>query len=623
MKKTYYLLLFALLFQAGIASAQTSDWHIVPGKITSPWAEKVNPANPLPEYPRPQLVRDNWQNLNGLWQYSIQPNAQPGSIPGSFDGSILVPYPIESALSGVGRMVGKDSVLWYKKVINVPAKIRKQNVLLHFGAVDWDAEVYVNGKKVGTHQGGYDPFTFDITSALKKGAQQEIAVRVWDPTDEGPQPRGKQVNKPESIWYTPVTGIWQTVWLEPVPKTYITDTRQTPDIDKQTITVTAEVENLQANDQLRVSAWEGKNKVAEQLVKANATTVLPVNNPKLWSPENPFLYDLRIAVVRNGKVVDEVKSYFAMRKISVGPDEDGVQRMLLNNKFVFQYGPLDQGWWPDGLYTAPTEEALISDIDKTQDMGFNMIRKHVKVEPARWYYHCDKTGMLVWQDMPSGDLGASWGNHPGITGEGEDMTRTAESEKIYRTEWTEIMDDLYNFPSIVVWVPFNEAWGQFKTVEIVNWTMERDPSRLVNSASGGNYHPVGHIIDLHRYPGPAMPRPDLFGDDQAIVLGEFGGLGLPVPGHTWQQKDNWGYQTFKNADELFAKYKSFTEKLEELIKQGLSAAVYTQTTDVEVETNGLMTYDRKVMKVPAEKLKEVNSKLYDPSLVEIEASAVK
>jgi len=623
MKKTYYLFLFALLFLAGIASAQQSDWQIVPGKITSPWAEKVDPENPLPEYPRPQLVRDNWQNLNGVWQYSIQPKAQQASIPGSFEGNILVPYPIESALSGVGKMVGKDNVLWYKKTVSIPSKIRKQNVLLHFGAVDWDAEVYVNGQKVGTHQGGYDPFTFDITSALKKGAQQEIAVRVWDPTDEGPQPRGKQVNKPEGIWYTPVTGIWQTVWLEPVPKTYITDTRQTPDIDKQTLTVTTEVENLQASDQLRVSAWDGKNKVAEQLVKANTAAVLPVKNPKLWSPENPFLYDLRIAVVRNGKVVDEAKSYFAMRKISVGPDEDGIQRLLLNDKFVFQYGPLDQGWWPDGLYTAPTEEALISDIEKTQDMGFNMIRKHVKVEPARWYYHCDKTGMLVWQDMPSGDLGASWGNHPGIEGEGEDMTRTAESEKIYRTEWTEIMDDLYNFPSIVVWVPFNEAWGQFKTVEIVNWTMEHDPSRLVNSASGGNYHAVGHMIDLHRYPGPAMPRPDLFGNDQAIVLGEFGGLGLPVSDHTWQQKDNWGYQTFKNADELFDKYKSFTEKLEELIKRGLSAAVYTQTTDVEVETNGLMTYDRKVMKVPAEKLREVNSKLYDPSLVEIEASAVK
>jgi len=614
MKKKYVIFLFSLFTQVGIVNAQKSDWQLVPGRIVSPWAEKVNPAKPLPEYPRPQMVRANWENLNGLWEYSVQPRSQQETMPTSFSGKILVPYPIESALSGIGKTVGQDSVLWYSKAISIPAKLRKQNVLLHFGAVDWQCDVYVNGQNIGAHQGGYDPFSFDITAALNPGDRQEIALRVWDPTDKGPQPRGKQVNKPESIWYTPVTGIRQTVWLESVPQTHITDTRHFPDIDQQTLTVSAQVKNLQANDQLRISAWDGKTKVAEQLVRADATVALKVNNPKLWSPENPFLYDMRIAVVRKGKVIDEVKSYFAMRKISIAPDEQGIQRMMLNNKFVFQYGPLDQGWWPDGLYTAPTEAALISDIDKTKEMGFNMIRKHVKVEPARWYNYCDKTGMLVWQDMPSGDLGASWGNHPGIEGEGEDMTRTPESEKIYRTEWAAIMDDLYNFPSIVVWVPFNEAWGQFKTQEIVNWTMQKDPSRLVNSASGGNFHPVGHIIDLHHYPGPAMPRADLFGAKQAIVLGEFGGLGLPLEGHTWQQKNNWGYQTFKNADELFEKYRSFTVKLQDLIKKGLSAAVYTQTTDVEVETNGLMTYDRKVMKVPANKLKEVNSKLYDSAL---------
>ena len=614
MKKKYVIFLFSLFTQVGIVKAQKSDWQLVPGRIVSPWAEKVNPAKPLPEYPRPQMVRANWENLNGLWEYSVQPRSQQETMPTSFSGKILVPYPIESALSGVGKTVGQDSVLWYSKSISISAKLRKQNVLLHFGAVDWQCDVYVNGRKVGAHQGGYDPFSFDITTALKPGDQQEIALRVWDPTDKGPQPRGKQVNKPESIWYTPVTGIWQTVWLESVPQTHIADTRHFPDIEQQTLTVSAQVKNLQANDQLRITAWDGKKKVAEQLVRADATAALKVDNPKLWSPENPFLYDMRIAVVRKGKVIDEVKSYFAMRKISIAPDAQGIQRMMLNNKFVFQYGPLDQGWWPDGLYTAPTEAALIFDIDKTKEMGFNMIRKHVKVEPARWYNYCDKTGMLVWQDMPSGDLGASWGNHPGIEGEGEDMNRTPESEKIYRTEWAAIMDDLYNFPSIVVWVPFNEAWGQFKTQEIVNWTMQKDPSRLVNSASGGNFHPVGHIIDLHHYPGPAMPRADLFGAKQAIVLGEFGGLGLPLEGHTWQQKNNWGYQTFKNADELFEKYSSFTLKLQDLIKKGLSAAVYTQTTDVEVETNGLMTYDRKVMKVPANKLKEVNSKLYDPAL---------
>ncbi|WP_207434152.1 glycoside hydrolase family 2 protein [Sabulibacter ruber] len=621
MKRTPFLLLFILLFQAEFVNAQKADWKPVAGKITSPWAEKVNPANPLPEYPRPHMVRDNWQNLNGLWQYTVQPQSQNESIPASFEGSILVPYPIESALSGVGKTVSKENVLWYQRSVNVPSKLQKQKVLLHFGAVDWQCDVFVNGQKVGSHQGGYDPFSMDITSALKKGNQQEIAIRVWDPTDEGPQPRGKQVKKPEGIWYTPVTGIWQTVWLEAVPETYIASTKQTPDIDKQVVNVAAQVQNLQANDRVRVSAWDGKKKVAEQEVSANGTAALKVPNPKLWAPENPFLYDLRVAVVRNGKVVDEVKSYFAMRKISMAPDANGTQRMLLNNKFVFQYGFLDQGWWPDGLYTAPTEEALLFDVNKTKEMGFNMIRKHVKVEPARWYYYCDKIGMLVWQDMPSGDLGARWGNQPGIEGVAEDMNRTAESERVYRTEWAEIMKDLHNFPSILVWVPFNEAWGQFKTAEITNWTMQQDPSRLVNSASGGNFHPVGHIIDLHNYPGPAMPRADLFGQNQIIVLGEYGGLGLPIEGHTWQQKDNWGYQSFKTADEMFDRYKSFTNKLEELIKKGLSAAVYTQTTDVEVETNGFMTYDRKVIKVPTEKLKEVHTKLYNPSLVNVKASA--
>jgi hypothetical protein len=304
-----------------------------------------------------------------------------------------------------------------------------------------------------------------------------------------------------------------------------------------------------------------------------------------------------------------------MRKISMKPDRSGIQRMLLNHQFLFQYGPLDQGWWPDGLYTAPTDEALKFDIEKTRDMGFNMIRKHVKVEPARWYYHCDKLGVLVWQDMPSGDLGNRWESRPGIYGKATDKERTQESELIFRTEWNEIMQDLHNFPSIVVWVPFNEAWGQFKTKEIVNWTMEKDPSRLVNTASGGNFEDVGHIIDLHNYPEPVMPQPDLYGKARIIVLGEFGGLGLPVENHTWQEKNNWGYQTFKNKEELLKRYDELIGRIPDLITKGLSAAVYTQTTDVEVETNGLMTYDRKEIKIPVSKLKEIHNQLYDRSLV--------
>ena len=613
MKKVF--ILFFVSFVAVQVFSQ-NDWAIVSGKITTPWAADVNPSKALPDYPRPQMVRNSWMNLNGLWQYTILPKAEE-NIPAAYAGKILVPFAVESALSGVGKTVGKDSLLWYERTVAVPSSFRKNKVLLHFGAVDWLCDVYVNGKKVGTHQGGYDPFSFDITDALSKGNNQKITVRVWDPSDDGPQPRGKQVKNPHGIWYTPVTGIWQTVWLEAVPKTYIAATQQTPDIDKQSVSVTTTVENLAANDQVRVTVLDGGQKVAEQTVSGNTVAVLPINHPKLWSPSNPALYDLKVAVVRKGKVVDEVSSYFAMRKISLAPDANGVQRMTLNNQFVFQYGPLDQGWWPDGLYTAPTDDALKFDIEKTKEMGFNMIRKHVKVEPARWYYYCDKLGMLVWQDMPSGDLGNGWETRPGVIGRATDKDRTPESENIYRTEWNEIISDLYNFPSIVVWTPFNEAWGQFKTVEIVNWTMQKDPSRLVNTASGGNFYDVGHIIDLHNYPDPAMPKPDLFGAHRAIVLGEFGGLGLPLQGHTWQSEKNWGYQSFKSQDELYKRYAEFINRMPNLIKLGLSAAVYTQTTDVEVEVNGLMTYDRKVIKMPVDSLKQVHNQLYNASLAEM------
>jgi beta-galactosidase/beta-glucuronidase len=610
MKRFLYLFLAAVFFQG--AKAQQS-WKIAGDKITTPWAEKVNPANPLPEYPRPQLVRNEWTNLNGLWHYAILPKEEQ-AIPANAQGTILVPFAVESALSGVGKTVGKDSVLWYKRSVSIP-NTKSKNLLLHFGAVDWLCTVFVNGKEVGSHQGGYDPFSIDITKALKKGSRQDIAIRVWDPSNDGPQPRGKQVKKPEGIWYTPVTGIWQTVWLEAVPKTYIASTKQTPDVDQKSVKAEAIVENAQPGDQVVITAWDGATKIAEQTVVANSEVSLSIADPKLWSPETPYLYDLKYSIVRKGKVVDEVKSYFAMRKISMQPDKNGIQRMLLNNQFVFQYGPLDQGWWPDGLYTAPTDEALKFDIEKTKEMGFNMIRKHVKVEPARWYRYCDSLGILVWQDMPSGDLGNRWESRPGVYGRATDKDRTEESEKIYRTEWNEIMQDLYNFPSIVIWVPFNEAWGQFKTKEIVNWTIQKDPSRLVNTASGGNFEDAGPIIDLHNYPEPLMPDPVLFGKTRILVLGEFGGLGLPIENHTWQEKNNWGYQSFKSRDELLERYSEFINRIPNLISKGLSAAVYTQTTDVEIETNGLMTYDRKEIKMPVEKLRELHDKLYNRSLV--------
>lgn len=591
-----------------INSLAQEKWQVVPGKLTTPWAEKVSPEKPLNEYPRPQLVRAGWQNLNGLWEYAITPlNTRPQT----YEGRILVPFAVESALSGVGRRVGKDSTLWYKTTLDIDKTIRDKEVILHFGAVDWKTEVFVNGQRVGTHEGGYDPFSFSITPFLKKGSRQEIAVSVWDPTDQGPQPNGKQVNKPHGIWYTPVTGIWQTVWLEGVPKSHIRSTRHTPDVDRKTLRVETETAGTETGDIVKIEAWEGNTKVAEQEMTAGAAAELSIAHPKLWSPDSPFLYRLKISLTRKGKVLDEVESYFAMRKISMKTGADGIQRMLLNDRFLFQYGPLDQGWWPDGLYTAPTDEALKFDVVKTKEMGFNMIRKHIKVEPARWYYHCDREGVLVWQDMPSGDLGGNaWDMRLGnITGRKLEKDRTAESEAIYRKEWKAIMDVLYNFPSIVVWVPFNEAWGQFKTKEITEWTKKYDPTRLVNSASGGNFYPVGDILDIHHYPEPQMPDPQYFGKDQVLVLGEFGGLGLPLEGHTWQDKNNWGYQSFKNKEDLKKRYNEFTESLKGLIGKGLSAAVYTQTTDVEVETNGLMTYDRKVIKIPEAELKAMHSGL--------------
>jgi len=611
------LLLFIFSFAIiHFANAQKTEWKIVPGKIITTWASRVNPQQPLPEYPRPQLVRKNWQNLNGLWQYAIIAG-EAEKLPTDYDGQILVPYPVESALSGVGKTVGKENTLWYRKEITVDKTRKNKKFLLHFGAVDWKAEVFVNGKKIGSHEGGYDPFSFDITESLKKGTKQEIVIGVWDPSDEGPQPRGKQVRKPEGIWYTPVTGIWQTVWLETVPDSYIVATKHIVNYDENALVVKTQTEGTRAGDQLYVAALKDGNVLSEQSVTPGTDARLTIANPVHWSPDNPFLYDLKFKIIRKGKTIDEVGSYFAFRKISMEKDSKGIQRMMLNNKFVFQYGPLDQGWWPDGLYTAPTDEALLYDIQKTKAMGFNMIRKHVKVEPARWYYHCDREGVLVWQDMPSGDLGGNkWDMRPGIiSGKNHDKLRTFESENIYRKEWQSIMDALYNFPCVIVWVPFNEAWGQFKTVEISEWTKRHDPTRLVNSASGGNFFNTGDILDIHNYPDPLMPRPDVFGAGHILVLGEFGGLGLPIEGHTWQDKNNWGYQSFKNSDELRKRYEKLISDLTNLIPLGLSAAVYTQTTDVEIETNGLMTYDRKVIKMGEKEIHDINQKLY-PSPVQ-------
>lgn len=606
--------LFAILLLIVGSSNYGFSQNTNKNPILSPWADDVNPNTPLQEYPRPQMERETWQNLNGQWNYTI---LDKGAVrPESFDGKITVPYPVESYLSGVMKPVGDENELWYQRTINLENSQRKGRVLLHFGAVDWEAEVFVNGQSVGIHQGGFDPFYFDIKDYLKRGKEQEITVRVWDPTDEGPQPRGKQVNKPRGIWYTPVTGIWQTVWLEFVPENYISLLRIIPDWENGNFLVETSAKLVTDDFTVEVKAFEGTVIVAESSGEFGEELVLNIPDAKSWSPNQPHLYDFEISLKRGNRVVDVVKSYSALRKISIGLDENGMQVMELNGKSLFQYGPLDQGWWPDGLYTAPTDDALLFDIVKTKEMGFNMIRKHVKVEPARWYYHCDRLGLLVWQDMPNGDMGNVWEPKPGIYRKGMERARTDKSEKIFWTEWKAIIDAFHHFQSIVVWVPFNEAWGQFKTKEITEWTQAYDPSRLVNSASGGNFELegnklVGDIFDVHNYPDPVMPSPDLFGKVNILTLGEFGGLGLPVEGHTWQEKDNWGYQSFKNQDELWQRYQQLIKDLKLLIPKGLAAAVYTQTTDVEVEVNGLMTYDRKVIKFPIEEIWKLHQELYD------------
>ena len=590
-----------ILFTLFLTFSLSAQWQPAGDKIKTKWASEIDVNNVLPEYPRPIMERGEWQNLNGLWDYAILP---VGQIPSNYDGQILVPFAIESSLSGVQKRVGKDNELWYQREFTVPSKWRNSKVLLHFGAVDWRADVWVNDVKVGRHQGGYTPFSFDVTAALVNGTNT-VKVKVWDPTDEGFQPRGKQVNRPEGIWYTPVTGIWQTVWLEPVPETYIKDLRVTPDVDKNILMVDA-ITNLQsASTRVEVKVKDGNNVVATgKSINNQSVEISMPQNVKLWSPDNPHLYDLEVVVFEGNKQVDKVDSYTAMRKYSMKRDDKGIVRLQLNNKDLFQFGPLDQGWWPDGLYTAPSDEALEYDVIKTKDLGFNMIRKHVKVEPARWYTHCDRHGIIVWQDMPNGDRGPGWQMHNYYNG--NEAVRSAESEANFRQEWKEIMDFLYSYPSVGVWVPFNEAWGQFKTAEITDWTKEYDPTRLVNPASGGNHYTVGDMLDLHNYPNPRMY---LYDAQRATVLGEYGGIGWANKEHLWEPDRNWGYVQFNSSKEVTDEYIKYAEELKQLIRQGFSAAVYTQTSDVEMEVNGLLTYDRKLVKVDEERVRKVNQEI--------------
>ena len=597
MKKTILTTVAALSMLCTFA-----QWKPVGDKIKTPWAEKVDPANVLPEYPRPQMVRSQWVNLNGLWDYAIKP---AGAMePKTMDGKILVPFAVESSLSGVQKGLTEKDELWYRRTFSVPAAWKGSNVLLNFGAVDWKADVFVNDILAGSHTGGFTPFSLDITPYLKAKGEQKLVVRVFDGTDKGYQPRGKQVLNPNGIWYTPVSGIWQTVWIEPVAKSHISGIKAIPNLDQKNIAVTVAAENCTTGDLVEVKILDKGKLVASATGLPGSPLRLGIAEPKLWSPDSPFLYDMEVSLRQGGKTVDKVDSYTAMRKIGTKRDKGGILRMTLNDKPLFHFGPLDQGWWPDGLFTAPTDEALLFDILKTKELGYNMIRKHVKVEPARWYYHCDREGILVWQDMPSGDMGNKWEMH--TYNGGTDKNRTQESKDNFSKEWKEIMDLCMSSPSVVVWVPFNEAWGQFDTERIVNWTMEYDPSRLVNPASGGNHRPCGHMLDLHNYPGPAMK---LFDPQRVNVLGEYGGIGLVMKEHLWEPDRNWGYVRLNSPKEVTDEYEKYADMLYKLIGRGFAAAVYTQTTDVEVEVNGLMTYDRKEMKVEPERIRKINQKL--------------
>ncbi len=576
--------------------------------MQTPWTDKVDRTLPLPEYPRPQLERERWVNLNGQWDYAICDREVAQAE--SFTGKILVPFCVESHLSGVGERVGPGQRLWYRRTFARPDFAGNERVKLHFGGVDWEAEVWLNGQSLGIHRGGFDPFSFDVTGLLGEGEQQ-LVLAVWDPSDAGAQPRGKQVNHPQAIWYTPVTGIWQTVWLEILPAAHIGGLRIVPDFDERSISVAVDLKGPRTDARLDVRILAQGQVVAQAAIvdfdcvtgySSPANIAIP--HARSWSPDDPFLYDVELVYAAAG-TQDRVRSYFGMRKIEVRRAPDGRDRIFLNNKPIFQYGPLDQGWWPDGLFTAPTDEALRWDIETTRAMGFNMTRKHVKVEPARWYYHCDRIGLLVWQDMPSAIRSGDPGHVPPRLQPIDGVFSPADAAQ-WRCELFAMIDALEHFPCIAMWVPFNECWGQHETNITLASVKQRDPSRLVSGPSGWNDLGYGDTFDQHIYPGPGMWNPQ---PGRASVLGEFGGLSAAVPGHLWQEEGNWGYRGVDDPEVIAIHYTSLARQVEPLIPNGLCAAVYTQFTDVEGEVNGFVTYDRQVIKIPVDMLKELHDRL--------------
>ena len=580
----------------------SNTWSDKSAPLATPWTAQVSPTNALPDYPRPQLARPSvtkptWLSLNGLWEYQPSDGYTPPTFGQKLSGQILVPFPAESALSGV--MEHADFML-YRRTVTVPASYRrdKQHLQLRFGAVNYAATVWVNGTKLAVHTGAYEAFSVDITRALRKKGPQEIVVGVASPVDSEDIPVGKQRLDPDGIFYTAASGIWQSVWLEPVAPTSLETFTATPNRDLKSFTVSAAVDGPAKNAKISVKAYAGKKKVGSVSGKATGRLRLKIKNPRLWSPEDPFLYTFKVTLKR-GKSVDKVESYAGLRTIGLAK-VDGKQRIVLNGKPTFVLATLDQGYWPDGIYTAPTDEALRFDIARTKDLGFNTIRKHIKVEPARWYYWADRLGMLVWQDQPALP-----------TGRNDRLSSTDKAN--LRSETARMVDQLKGVTSIIGWVPFNEGWGQWSVqaaADLGDQVKKQDPTRLVDSRSGSNCCDTpgdpgnGDVIDFHQYQGPALPAPDA---KRASIDGEHGGLTLSVPGHLWPTASINPYGAVKDEAELNDKYVANNDDLRDLgARNGLSGGVYTQITDVEGEQNGFFTYDRQVLKVDEARVRASN-----------------
>ncbi|MFL6417782.1 MAG: RICIN domain-containing protein [Bryobacteraceae bacterium] len=593
--KAGWLRLAAVVCVTAGIGANAGPWTPKTPRLSTPWTSQVSVENPLPEYPRPGLSRPEWQSLNGIWDFAVTDlnSGQPGSWP----EQIRVPFPVESALSGIQRTVTPNDKLWYRRTFVVPDAWGGRRVQLNFGASDWQTTVWVNGQQAGdTHTGGYDSFTYDI-SPLLNGGTNTIVVGVYDPTDSGQGAIGKQRLFPGGIFYTAASGIWQTVWLEPTPDPHLTRLDITPDLTNNSLRVTPRASTA-AGYTVVVTVLSDSTVVGSATGTVDAELSVPVPNPRLWSTDDPYLYNVRAEMLEGGRVIDSVGSYAGMRSIALGI-QNGVLRPMLNGRFVFEIGALDQGYWPDGIYTAPTDEALRFDLMKLKELGFNLVRKHMKVEPQRWYYWADRIGLMVWQDMPATRNNTS----PDAAG------RTQFEDELRR-----MIDQLRSSPSVVTWVPFNEGWGEYDPARIADDVKRYDPSRLVSNHSGGNCCGFdggnGDFVDDHVYVGPGTTIPST---TRAAALGEYGGLGLVVPDHDWNPGGSFSYEDQGSAEALTNRYLGLIDSVRERMRLGLSVAIYTELTDVESEVNGILTYDRQVQKMPTDRLFAAHSLLINES----------